>query len=79
MQYKVLSASLGRNGEIYQHGSYIEIESQKEAEELSSFGCILIEKEVLPDKKPEEEVLSEERVESHSTGVKTQKGGRKKK
>lgn len=79
MQYKVLSASLEHNGKIYKHGTYIEIETVKEAGELSSFGCILIEKEVLPDKKPEEEVRPEERVESHPTGVKTQKGGRKKK
>jgi hypothetical protein len=42
MQYKVLSASLGRDDEIYKQGEYIEIESMKEAEELSSFGCILI-------------------------------------
>lgn len=42
MQYKVLSASLGRDKKIYKQGEYIEVESAKEAEELSSFGCILI-------------------------------------
>lgn len=44
MQYKVTSASLGRDEKIYKQGEYIEIESNKEAEELSSFGCILKEK-----------------------------------
>jgi hypothetical protein len=44
MRYKVLSASLGRDDKIYKQGEHIEIESEKDAERLSSFGCILIEK-----------------------------------
>lgn len=58
MQYKILSASLGRDEKIYKQGTYIGIESKEEAEELSSFGCILIEKA-----KEVEEVKELEEVE----------------
>jgi hypothetical protein len=44
MKCKVLSASLERDGKIYKQGEYIEIVSEKDAERLSSFGCILLEK-----------------------------------
>jgi hypothetical protein len=44
MKCKVLSASLGRDGKIYKQGEYIDIEFEKDAERLSSFGCILVEK-----------------------------------
>jgi hypothetical protein len=43
MKCKVLSASLERNGKIYKQGEYIEIDTEKDAERLSSFRCVLFE------------------------------------
>lgn len=74
MQCKILSASLGRNGRIYKQGAYIEIESRKDAEELSLFGCISI---------PEEnEVIKRKEIEKAKPirpQQKKQNGGKKKK
>lgn len=74
MQCKVLSASLGRDGKIYKQGKYIEITPDKEAEELSSFGCVLIEKA-----KKVEEVKEVEEVEEVKPPQSRQYGGKKKK
>lgn len=41
MRCKVLSASLGYKGTVYMQGEYIELESEKEVEELVSFGCVI--------------------------------------
>jgi hypothetical protein len=87
MQYKVLSASLRREDGIYKQGEYIEIGSKKDAERLSSFGCILIEKaEQKPEKVKEVETIKEVKELKEVEAVKTVKpqerkqyGGKKKK
>jgi hypothetical protein len=77
MQCKVLSASLGRDGKVYKQGEYIEIGPDKEAEELSSFGCVLIEAvkkvEKVKDVKEVEEVGKVKPSQSKQYGGKKKK------
>jgi hypothetical protein len=74
----VLSASLGYNGEVYMQGKYIELESEKEVEELVSFGCVIVDpivkaKEIevkVEEPKVEPKSVSEGRIGNHSGGRK---------
>lgn len=83
MRCKVLSASLGYNRKVYMQGEYIELESEKEAEELISFGCVISDPIVKANPVDAEEVEAEapkEEAKSVSGGrVGNYSGGRKRK
>lgn len=84
MQYKILSASLGYNGKVYMQGEFITLKSEKEAEELISFGCVITTLMEAPKEEenaePIEPEVPKEDVKSISGGkVGSYPGGRKRK